>query len=1547
MRRWNGFRIVLLPAAIGLALLCVPEWAGASSSPQSPITRPHFSRSYVARSRWTPDRNLAVLGAGQNAVSADLAAASARARASGRQIVVSGLTTQTSTVTALPNGTEVGVSNVLPVRVHAGHGWVPVNTALRRVPVGGLAPAAIPGDAVTFSVGGTGPAAVISADGARLALSWPGRLPAPVVTGSSAVYRNVMPGINLVLTATSAATGGFTEVLEVQTAAAARDAGLAHLALRVATIGTLALRETAGGGLAAVMAGDRGAFVASPPRMWDSSSIAPGSSAIRLSSEVRAAAASARTAGAGLAAPGSGPMVSSPAGPAGGARLAAVATSVASSGRVLSLAPDERMLRSPTTRFPVFIDPGFTTVTGTGGEQAFDPVQSECTGSHYNDKTDYPVSPVGYDDFQQSDCGYEDTDYSLYQVGLPSGAFAADAVILSASFQTAEAYSSSCSTTPSVTTTWIGGINKYTGWPGPGAVDGNSNATATVGPDPGSCDNTADFSKTVAAGFNVLTDLNNIGGSPSNITFRLWEPNDTNEDDHKQFTDNPDIQVIWTDTPNNPINMEQAANSGGSSPMGCDQSPTNPPHIGKTDSVDGPYLLATYGDSDGASVQANIRYWNYTTNSTKTTVSDAIDNLTSANKDAGWHLPSSYTSGMADGTIVAWQAQSETGSGSVGGHSYGPYTSAWTPSAACYFAVYPSDPDAPTLTADGFSQTTAQGIGDQIKFTITQSSGDTATEFVWQMDGVPAGDGDVPADQTCTTTAATDACTKITDGSATLTLEVPSAGPHDLWVYERDAGGNDSGTTNGAPAGQSWTFSGAGDPDCAQDSAVCFTSDDTLQKNFQAALGAEQSFDNTMISKTSGSNLGCASDAGDGAGRLFDGAQLNSAGWTSGGTLTVDGASFTLPSYGSCTADNVLSANQTIGTGSSGASGSALVFLATSSYAFVGVGGVATDSPDSGPLYGTDPTVPAVMGGTEVSGNGCTAVDSFNPTTTEAGLCVPATGTIDYASGCIVSQQSYTLTVPDWWAGPSDISALTLPDVVESGTPSAQAVHIYAFAVPIDAACTVTSVSLPDVGAQVNPTISADGVSVTADALHIFGMTFRNNTTATPEANGTQAATPAGQAWTGDFEAPIEDAWDPASSGSSFGNQTIRMSVDSNVTVPEGAQVRIRLTDPGFTSPDGAAPLTIGAATIATSFDGSIPGQTPIPLTFGGSSSVTIPEGGDVYSDPLTLKEFGITAGQTTLLISIWLENLSITDAPIQAWPSGASEYQSAYNSGNQTGDTTGTPFSSASGGTWNGATMVLTGVDVTTPEVTQAGVEVSPGEPTVVVAGDNVVDGWTSGNKASCDCLDNPSERLAGQLASQGLAPGYGVVDAGVADNEVLADVPIFGGMSLLARLDRDVLAEPDVGTVVLDEGLEDVLTNASSSTLTSNLKDAYQVLASELGAFGINVIVGDLTPCGGYSSSADSCSTTVDTVRQAINTFIDGASIAPGGSAPPPCPALFDEAVGNGQGPPEALQAAYNAGDDLNLTLGASGGYAALAPAVAATGCIGPNIYPLPASS
>src|SRR5262249_7475484 len=160
----------------------------------------------------------------------------------------------------------------------------------------------------------------------------------------------------------------------------------------------------------------------------------------------------------------------------------------------------------------------------------------------------------------------------------------------------------------------------------------------------------------------------------------------------------------------------------------------------------------------------------------------------------------------------------------------------------------------------------------------------------------------------------------------------------------------------------------------------------------------------------------------------------------------------------------------------------------------------------------------------------------------------------------------------------------------------------------------------------------------------------------------------------------------------------------------------------------------------------------PAALTFGGSASVTIPEGGDVYSDPLTLP-FPVTAGKG-LLVSVWLKNTSLPVLPVNAAASGAVTWFAPSSTPNQTGDTTGSPFT-GTGRSGRGAPPRRTGVDVPPPAARLNG-QPSPGAPTAGVAGNNVPDGLPAQPQA--DTLNVPSQRLAGQLAGQPLAAGYGV---------------------------------------------------------------------------------------------------------------------------------------------------------------------------------------------
>lgn len=86
----------------------------------------------------------------------------------------------------------------------------------------------------------------------------------------------------------------------------------------------------------------------------------------------------------------------------------------------------------------------------------------------------------------------------------------------------------------------------------------------------------------------------------------------------------------------------------------------------------------------------------------------------------------------------------------------------------------------------------------------------------------------------------------------------------------------------------------------------------------------------------------------------------------------------------------------------------------------------------------------------------------------------------------------------------------------------------------------------------------------------------------------------------------------PPSGGRSFENQTIRQVMRLSLG---GGEIRLRLSNEY-----GDKPLKIGAATVALAgADGKPVGQ-PLPVTFTGATSATIPQGAPLLSDPIRLE---------------------------------------------------------------------------------------------------------------------------------------------------------------------------------------------------------------------------------------------------------------------------------------------------------------------------------------
>jgi hypothetical protein len=173
-------------------------------------------------------------------------------------------TTETSVTAANPDGTFTNTISALPARVRQHGAWVPVSARLVRTR-GGWSPVAAT-EPLLLSPGGDGPAAELApAPGKRLSLWFPGRLPAPVISGASATYRSVRPGIDLRLTATT--LGGVRETLIVRSPSAAASSWLSGFALRYQASG-LRLVPGAGGSVIAVSshgAGPRAAIMSAGP----------------------------------------------------------------------------------------------------------------------------------------------------------------------------------------------------------------------------------------------------------------------------------------------------------------------------------------------------------------------------------------------------------------------------------------------------------------------------------------------------------------------------------------------------------------------------------------------------------------------------------------------------------------------------------------------------------------------------------------------------------------------------------------------------------------------------------------------------------------------------------------------------------------------------------------------------------------------------------------------------------------------------------------------------------------------------------------------------------------------------------------------------------------------------------------------------------------------------------------------------------------------------------------------------------------------------------
>jgi lysophospholipase L1-like esterase len=329
----------------------------------------------------------------------------------------------------------------------------------------------------------------------------------------------------------------------------------------------------------------------------------------------------------------------------------------------------------------------------------------------------------------------------------------------------------------------------------------------------------------------------------------------------------------------------------------------------------------------------------------------------------------------------------------------------------------------------------------------------------------------------------------------------------------------------------------------------------------------------------------------------------------------------------------------------------------------------------------------------------------------------------------------------------------------------------------------------------------------------------------------------------------------------------------------------------------GTQPLHLTAAHVArplTATGAAIDPASDMALSFSGQADVIIPAGAEYLSDPLDYP----VAALSDLAISIHYEQ-----APAQQ---------------------TGHPGSRATSYLAPGAPVSAADL----PDARKvdhwyqlAGVDVQPAAKSgsaVVALGDSITDGHgatTNGN-------DRWTDVLARRLQADPKRRATGVLNQGIGGNHLLTDGL---GPNVLARFDRDVLAQTGVRTVILLEGVNDLggLTikseprAAEQEAFVQRILAAYEQIVARAHAHNLRVVGATILPytdSGYYHPPASN-----EADRQAINQWIR-------------TPGHFDAVVDFDQllrdpARPDHLLPAYDCGDHLHPN---PAGYKAMGEAI-----------------
>ncbi|MET7599953.1 DNRLRE domain-containing protein [Streptomyces sp. NPDC005481] len=471
-------------------------------------------------------------------------AAAAAAARSGKAVEVTALRTARSTTWARPDGRMVKKLYSSAIRAKVGgewkdidyrlhrteRGWEPRATNTRVVfsPGSKAAGRASRGTARRVSLlkgagtadGAATPLATLTVDGHDIQLTWPGPVPTPVVDGSRALYPEIFPGADLVLTADD---DGFAQLVVLKNRQAASDPRAARLSYGINSAALTFRLDPVTGVVTAESAYGTEVATSPTPLMWDSSG-APavtdstvGATAQPTSPETPVATDAGPSAPEDSAGPSEGsaeadeqsdpspealpsatdgpeptvsesPLPSAPAeptpaptpsgsaatlglpsldGPSPDSRGELVEADLSGANWVLT--PDQDFLADPATRYPVFIDPSVKKHT-----------QNWTTAySRHPNATFYNGKGFNKGGTHEARVGFESdtwgTSRSYFNIAFDKDLKGTK--IISAKLRVLETYAWSCSSR-SMSVHLTGEINSHTNWKNaPKLYDGNRYAT--------------------------------------------------------------------------------------------------------------------------------------------------------------------------------------------------------------------------------------------------------------------------------------------------------------------------------------------------------------------------------------------------------------------------------------------------------------------------------------------------------------------------------------------------------------------------------------------------------------------------------------------------------------------------------------------------------------------------------------------------------------------------------------------------------------------------------------------------------------------------------------------------------------------------------------------------------------------------------------------------------------------------------------------------------------------------------------------------------------